>query len=72
MRLTSLALFPLVGGLTGAALGLMTPQVAAAEKLPVDCSGRYTDCFERKQCTKYVEHQCTERTTEFWYWYYTP
>jgi hypothetical protein len=72
MRLASLALLPLVGGLTGAALGLMTPDTAVAEKLPVDCSGRYTDCFERKLCTRYnAEHNCTERTTEIWHWYAT-
>lgn len=70
MRPSSLALLPLAAGLTGAVLGLTVPQTAAAEKLPVDCSGKYTDCFERKLCTKYnAEHACVERTTEYWHYY---
>jgi hypothetical protein len=74
MRFTSLTLLPLAGGLAGAALGLTVPQVAQAEKerLPVECSGRYTDCFERKLCTRYnSEHACIERTTEMWHYYPT-
>lgn len=72
MRISSLALIPLVGAITGVAIAVATPQPVAAEKLPVDCSGRYTDCFEQRQCTKYnAEHVCTERTVLIWHWYYS-
>jgi hypothetical protein len=70
MRIRSLALVPLLGGVLGAALALTVPRTAVAEKLPVDCSGRRTSCFERRTCTQWVDHVCTERTTEFWYWYF--
>lgn len=74
MRFPSLSLLPLAGGLAGAVLGLTVPQVLKAEKarLPVECSGRYTDCFERRVCTKWnSEHACVERTTEIWHYYAT-
>ena len=71
MRFRSLALIPLLGGILGATLALTLPSTAVAEKLPVDCSGRKTSCFERRQCTRYnSDHQCVERTTDFRYWYY--
>jgi hypothetical protein len=73
MRISSLALIPLASGLTAAVLSLAAPQKVQAEKLPVDCSGRYKDCFERRQCTLYnQDHRCIQRTTDMWYYYYTP
>lgn len=73
MRFPSLALIPLAGGLTGALIGLSVPQTVQAEKrLPVECSGRYTDCFERRVCSRYnSDHECIERITEIWHYYPT-
>jgi hypothetical protein len=71
MRFRSLALVPLLGGALGATLALAVPRTMVAEKLPVDCSGRRTSCFERRTCTRWVDHNCTERTTDYWYWYFS-
>jgi hypothetical protein len=71
MLFRSLAFAPLLAGALGATVALATPRPAAAEKLPVDCSGRRSSCYERRQCTRYVEHVCVERTTEYWYWYFS-
>lgn len=71
MHVRSLTLAPILGGALGAALALAAPRPAAAEKLPVDCSGRRASCFERRTCTQWTDHNCTERTTEYWYWYYS-
>ncbi len=70
MRVRHLALLPVVAGVLTSALALFAPATAAAEKLPVDCSGRRTSCFEQRTCSRWDAHQCVERTTEYWYWYY--
>lgn len=64
-----LLLFALGFGL-GGVLAALSPSPAEAEKLPVDCSGRKTDCTTIRNCTKWVDHVCYEYTTNFWYWYY--
>lgn len=71
MRIRPLALLPVLVGIVSTALALTVAQPAAAEKLPVDCSGRRASCYERRSCTLYSSHVCTERTTEYWYWYYS-
>lgn len=55
--------------LLGAVLALAGPPNAAAEKLPVDCSGRRSECFTQRTCTQWIDHVCYEITTSKWYWY---
>ncbi len=70
MRSTRRFLLLAVLGLgLGAALALLHPTTAAAEKLPVDCSGRRSDCTSVRNCTQWQDHVCYEYTTNFWYWY---
>ncbi len=71
MRTRHLAVLPHMAGLLTTALALVVPRPAAAEKLPVDCSGRRASCYEKRSCTLWSDHVCTERTTEYWYWYYS-
>ena len=59
----------LLAVLLGGMLGLVGPRTAAAEKLPVDCSGRRSDCFSQRVCTQWIDHVCYEITTSKWYWY---
>ncbi|HWA55977.1 MAG TPA: hypothetical protein VG692_01925 [Gemmatimonadales bacterium] len=54
----------------GGALALIQPTSAQAEKTPVDCSGRRTECTTIRNCTEWHDHVCYELTTSFWYWYY--
>jgi hypothetical protein len=53
----------------GGALGLAGPSPAAAQKLPVDCSGRRSDCTTVRVCSEWHDHVCWEYTSSFWYWY---
>jgi hypothetical protein len=53
----------------GASLGLADPSSAAAQKLPVDCSGRKSECTTVRVCSEWHDHGCWEYTTSFWYWY---
>jgi hypothetical protein len=62
--------FTLLSLMLGAVLGLVEPGKAQAEKLPVDCSGRKSDCTTVRNCTQWVNHVCHEYTTNLWYWYY--
>lgn len=62
--------FALLSVLLGAIAGLAGPRKAEAEKLPVDCSGRKTDCKLVKGCTEWHDHVCYEYTSNMWYWYY--
>ncbi len=55
----------------GGALALAHPNAAQAEKLPVDCSGRFSTCTTIRNCTQWVDHVCYEFTTDYWYWYNT-
>jgi len=66
---TKAAAVSMLGMLIGAAIALGSPPPVAAEKLPVDCSGRVSECFKNTTCTEWVDHGCRERTTEYWYWY---
>lgn len=54
----------------GAGFAFFGPSTAQAEKLPVDCSGRKSDCTSVRNCTQWLDHVCYEYTTNFWYWYY--
>jgi hypothetical protein len=65
-----IAAISLLSIMLGAVLGLGSPKAAQAEKLPVDCSGRRTDCFSSRTCTEWVDHRCIEITSRFWYWYF--
>jgi hypothetical protein len=67
-RITAAAL---ASALVGAALGVVLPGRAQAEKLPVDCSGRNTACFDYRTCSWWVNHECWQWTTQYWYWYRT-
>jgi hypothetical protein len=60
----------LLAVLIGSILGLAGPRRAAAQKLPVDCSGRRSDCFTQRNCTQWLDHVCYEISTSYWYWYY--
>jgi len=59
----------LLGIMLGAVLGIGSPGAARAQKTPVDCSGHSSDCFTYRRCTQWVDHQCMEITTDYWYWY---
>ncbi len=54
----------LIGLATGGAF-----QPVEATKLPVDCSGRKSLCYEYSRCTEGTL-RCTEWTKTYWYWYY--
>jgi hypothetical protein len=60
----------LLSMLLGAVLGVGNPRAAQAQKLPVDCSGRKSDCHTQRNCTQWSAHTCYEFTTNKWYWYY--
>ncbi len=71
MKLTRRAIaFSLLSVLLGAIAGLGGPRNAAAQKLPVDCSGRKSDCTTVRTCSEWHEHVCYEYTSNMWYWYY--
>lgn len=61
--------FSLLSVMLGAVLGLVGPRNAAAEKLPVDCSGGRADCYIYRVCSEWVNHRCMEIDTRYWYWY---
>ncbi len=61
--------FSLLSILLGAVLGIGSPGTARAEKTPVDCSGRRSDCYTYRSCTEWADHRCLEITTRYWYWY---
>jgi hypothetical protein len=65
----NIAAAALFAALAAGTLTLARPTPAAAEKTPVDCSGRRTDCFLRKECTQWIGHTCYEYTSRMWYWY---
>jgi hypothetical protein len=54
----------LLAGLAGS--GALQP--VEATKLPVDCSGRASLCYEYSRCTE-GGIRCTEWTITYWYWY---
>ncbi len=70
MRFRQLALIPAAGLLAGTAIAGLAPRPAQAEKLPVDCSGRKTSCYEQRSCSQWINHVCYEYTSYFWQWYY--
>ncbi len=53
-----------LAGLAGG--GALRP--AEAQKLPVDCSGRASLCYEYSRCTEGTV-RCTEWPVTYWYWY---
>jgi hypothetical protein len=62
--------FSLLSVALGAVLSLAGTSRASAQKLPVDCSGRKSDCTTVRSCTEWHEHVCYEYTANMWYWYY--
>lgn len=62
--------FSLLSVMLGAVLSLTGTGQASAQKLPVDCSGRKTDCTSVRTCSEWHDHVCYEYTTSLWYWYY--
>lgn len=61
--------FSLLSVMLGAVLGLVGPHKATAQKLPVDCSGRRSECTTIRSCSEWHDHVCYEITTSIWYWY---
>ncbi|MFN8651746.1 MAG: hypothetical protein U0133_07570 [Gemmatimonadales bacterium] len=55
----------------GGTVALVHPSTAEAEKLPVDCSGRFSTCTTIRSCSEWHDHICYEYTTDYWYWYFT-
>lgn len=62
--------FSLLSVLLGAIAGLGGARNAAAQKLPVDCSGRKSECALIKNCYQWYDHVCYAYETRLWYWYY--
>ncbi len=61
--------------LAGTALAVLAglfvrPAPLNAQKLPVDCSGRATECYTHRTCAEWVQNnRCLEYHTEVWRWY---